>query len=216
MGDGPVQLEHLDDTIDVKPSLAWCSYEAREHWSERLYSIVAACKTSHTNPIPPCCSAVQYSWPGGLLQAAEQTTGITRSSANHLHILGSPYTNIVLNPMGLTLIAHQPCNLACRPSRDIGKSHHANVPVELSRDLLALLEMPVRWDALKGIGILHTPLFKYTFSTTPFFPRVLVDHEVSAPMAYDGFFDRGAVSGTTFPNNRIPVQKRHPHLLMPE
>lgn len=83
---------------------------------------------------------------------------------------GAPLeSNILLRWLGLRLVPHLPCSLACEPTAGSGRAYAA-----LGRELgfvdemgwlEELLAWPIEWSALHGIAEVKTPAFKFAART---------------------------------------------------
>ena len=115
---------------------------------------------------PECCTEffqrtwVEEQWIDTSLPMADSRTYFTS---------WSPYCNILLRWLGLRYVSHLPCNFNCEATKLIGKNYH-----QLAHDighrtlgdaLYNLLELPVEWSGLHGIGLVETPYLRVEFRT---------------------------------------------------
>jgi hypothetical protein len=84
----------------------------------------------------------------------------------------NPYCNILLRWLGIRYISHLPCNFNCVSTEKVGREYH-----ELAYDmgyrtvadaLFSILNWPVQWSGLHGIGMIETPVCRVVFRTDMF------------------------------------------------
>jgi hypothetical protein len=155
---------------------------------------------------PKCCRDFFHkNWTAGYVdpiwQQAEATSGdmIKKKSKYSIRLADTvPWQlNNLLRYVGVRAVPHIPCSHDCEHSFKM-----ANDWIELGRKLniagldglTQLLQMPVEWNALKGIAFISTPVMKIETTSVPCYPKYVVQREGS-------FVPSNSPSGLTFPWN---------------
>jgi hypothetical protein len=152
---------------------------------------------------PQCCIDTFLS----LWQSGHVDLTWDQAHANHQEedINGKGYirtkVNPVMNPIfknsiRIGLFTHIPCSFHCEHTKKLTEDW-----VQLAKDLnrkadientMEILRMPVKWDALKGIASISTPVFKITTNSLSCVDRHVVEIE-------GDYYPEEAPSGLVFP-----------------
>jgi hypothetical protein len=139
---------------------------------------------------PKCCrEAFAKNWAAGYFDHVWQMT-----DRDNPH----PLSNPILRYIGLRVGFHIPCSFHCEPTIKIAEQRLATAPdQEIVKLLVALLSMPMSWEAYRGQAIIRTPIFYFIQYTVPTFKKYLIELKGT-------FIPRESVNG-----NRFPFSKKH-------
>lgn len=113
---------------------------------------------------PECCyKAFSQFWAAGIF---DPVALIPAEKIN-------PYSNPVLRYIGIRFGFHIPCSFDCRKTIRAAEKRAGLLPPEILADALALLNMPVNWNARHGILQVETPLFFILTTTVPTLEKVV-------------------------------------------
>jgi len=165
---------------------------------------------------PKCCSVFfddvwQKGYVDPIWQQAENSEGseIIKNKKDFLDKLGNVEKklirfkkddenwkiNQVFRYIGVRLVPHLPCSNNCKESIKM-----ANEWIDLARKLnvegldeaLEIMQLPYEWDALKGMTIINTPVFKIATTSVPCYPNHVVQQE-------SDYYPKEAPNGIQFP-----------------
>lgn len=133
---------------------------------------------------------------GNLKKRGETSIRIKRECHQH--------STPMLRSIGIRILPWVPCSPDCQAS-----IHIADELVRLGKEaniqhfdeFLNMLEMPIEWNALKGIAYVSTPLFKIEHDSVTCYPTYIVQKEGT-------YYPEGAPRGLKFPWNELPGRKR--------
>lgn len=105
-------------------------------------------------------------------------------------------TNVMLRYIGLRIVPHIPCSSHCEATHKF-----ANKWLELGKklkldgieELEQFLRLPVKWDCLKGIAYVSTPLFKIETNSMTCYPNYIVERKGT-------FYPKYLPRGNAFPH----------------
>ena len=122
-------------------------------------------------------------------------TGIGREIIRLADIDDYYLTSSVFRYIGVRILSHFPSSFQSDTSLAV-----AHDWVNLAKDLKAegleetldIMRLPYEWSALKGVGIINTPVFKFMVNTVPCFPEYVIQKE-------SDFYPKEAPDGVQFP-----------------
>ena len=111
---------------------------------------------------PKCCiEAFTERWGRGIIDPMMEATN---SDKNIIELDSIPIeTNQLLRYFGFRITSHLPCNFDCKDTTIIGKGWEEimqDINLSAFNDLIKLLNLPLVWDAYRGILEVTTPIFK--------------------------------------------------------
>jgi hypothetical protein len=77
----------------------------------------------------------------------------------------NPYSNPLLRWIGVRATPHMPCSFHCQTTIRQGKEYMELMPDQEREWALELLNMPMLYSTLHGVGEVVTPIFKLSFSS---------------------------------------------------
>jgi hypothetical protein len=113
------------------------------------------------------------------------------------HAVSGPLEcNILLRWLGVRLVSHLPCSFNCDATQAIGArlglfGIHSGYVSEMDW-LTQMLNWPVRWSSLHGVGIVTTPVCRLVFDSTSLKSEVVIDRDGPE-------YPKEAARGTVFP-----------------
>jgi hypothetical protein len=137
---------------------------------------------------PECClKFFKEVWLSGYIdpvwQQAERTESNVRAKHEHIIVMNqdSPYeSNAMMRYIGIRAVPHIACSFDCKHTEKMGKDWIAlgeRLGMEGMEELKYFLQMPVEWDASKGIAYVTTPIFKIETNSVPCYPKYVVRKE---------------------------------------
>lgn len=153
---------------------------------------------------PKCCQEFFNTvWASGYIdpvwQQAERLSDEYIKTKTETKIVVKDNIYHELSPMlryiGVRFVPHIPCSLGCEHSAQMVKDWvqlARDLKLDGTDDLINLLHMPISWDALKGIAVIRTPLFKVTTNSVACYPKYVVEK-------HGDFYPEGVPTGLTFP-----------------
>lgn len=168
-----------------------CRDVAKGEAIKKAYWAREDAEVGHLQGYPGCCvDFFNRAWTAGFIDPIwQQAAGFDHPvKQTRIHVKGHPYCNVVLRVFGLRLAPMLPHSFDCPEC--IAQVHPlVTLAMDLdpaaATDLLTLLEMPLRWDCLKGIAIIHTPIFRCHVNSVACYPRYVLDYEASHPRYFD-------------------------------
>lgn len=101
--------------------------------------------------------------------------------SRNISVGGSLECNILLRWLGLRLVSHLPCNFDCSTTTRIGERMGLlglrNGYVAEMDWLTQILNWPIRWSSLHGVGIVTTPVFRLVFDSTALAEEWKIDRD---------------------------------------
>lgn len=168
-------------SIEMSPGRPW-NYRMAITESKNVPGFVKAWRAQDNDAIgaflgfPKCCrefyewSWVKRGWRDVAITGSVGEDGIDLTAIQpDLRIIGYYQNNVFLRQLGVRLVSHLPCGLACNPSKDVGV---ANEKLAIAHGYLKemewcreILNWPLKWSSLHGVAILTTPVVKVVYNT---------------------------------------------------
>jgi hypothetical protein len=131
---------------------------------------------------PECCTTFfENTWKVGyfdpMWQSACNTKGVVLQGCNAT-VDGHPFSNPLLRYIGVRVGFHIPCSFDCEATVKIAENRIAlgdRLDKDLVTLLLALINMPMKWDVLHGICVVKTPIFYIVAQSVPTVDRYVVE-----------------------------------------
>jgi hypothetical protein len=127
-----------------------------------------------------CCKFFDESWSGGFFdpmwQAAQASPAIEENE-NLILVKSHPYSNPLLRYIGVRIGFHIPCSFNCGETIALSTERMNLARIknkDLSMILDSLLQMPMEWSSLHGIGMVKTPIFYIVVQSVPTLERFVV------------------------------------------
>lgn len=119
---------------------------------------------------PECCiNAFNKRWGDGIIdplfEAAEVVADkreVINGGTEVIYAKSHPYANPFLRYFGIRITSHLPCSIQCKETIEIGEAWIKAMresDEEAADWAVEILSMPVKWNILKGIAQVETPLF---------------------------------------------------------
>lgn len=131
---------------------------------------------------PECCRDFFCKWwtDKGWRDLTLPMTGLTEPEGTYA-VSGPFECNILLRWLGVRLVSHLPCSFRCESSevngRTMGLLGIRYGYVKEVDWLTQMLQWPIQWSSLHGIGIVTTPCFKLVFDSTALAGRVTINRD---------------------------------------
>jgi len=168
-------------SIEMRPGGPW-NYRVVITRQAVIPEFVAAWRAQDNEVIgrllgfPECCrqfynwSWVQRGWRDVAITGTVGEDGIDLTAIpGDLKVVGYYQNNVFLRQVGIRLVSHLPCSLACAPSKVVGEQNEKLAikagylkEMEWTREIL---NWPLKWSALHGVAILTTPVVKVVYNT---------------------------------------------------
>lgn len=161
-------MERLNFMLPNFVRLSWSSSKAKDKWGPRISAVSSALiRISNylREPYPSCCREAYFE---SVDREFRDQTWIQYRVNGLVEVDGPWQTNALLRPLGLYL-DFTPCSPECpyavdfidralSLSYDLGAQQHLDY-------LKEVLSWPMSWNALNGIAIVHTPVFRMSYAT---------------------------------------------------
>lgn len=118
---------------------------------------------------------------------------------------GPKESNILLRWLGVRYVPHLPCGFHCTRTIEMGRQFRALIPPPEREWMDELLEMPMLWSSLHGVGEVVTPIVTLNFRSDVH-PELL---ELRREGEYDRYPEAGA-RGLKFPYRPPPGRRVDP------
>lgn len=90
--------------------------------------------------------------------------------------------NQAMRYFGIRTTFHMPISYDDKESLEVARNYVAlarELGLDGIEDVIDILKLPYKWDCLKSIAIVTTPVFKTAVSSVPCYPHYIVQHESS-------------------------------------
>jgi hypothetical protein len=178
---GTSNAGYQNATTEMRPGGPW-NYRVVITRPEYIPGFVEAWRAQDNDAIgaflgfPECCrnfyewSWVKQGWRDVAITGTVGEDGIDLTAMlPELHTVGYYQNNVFLRQLGVRLVSHLPCSLACSVSQDVGKANEKLAiklgylkEMEWSREIL---DWPLKWSSLHGVAIVTTPVVKVVYNT---------------------------------------------------
>ena len=138
---------------------------------------------------PKCCRDffervwVRERWIDTIYHQAANTPGHEYaeddSGRRIVKVSGHPFCQQALRYLGVRITSHLPCSFTCEKTVRWGQTWFdvlAEVDPDAAGWAMEVLSMPTTWDALKGIVVCDTPIFRGVANSVPCYPAHVVHY----------------------------------------